>query len=69
MSFPDGPKLIPGAASAALMVTPDGHNLLQHRDDLPAIFFTGFWGSFSGAVEPGEAPVGGMRRKLAEELS
>lgn len=64
-----GPKLLPSAAVAALMVTPDGRYLMQHRDDLPGIFFPGFWGCFGGAVEPGESPLDALRRELAEELA
>lgn len=63
-----GPRLTPAAASAALIFTDDGRYLMQHRDDLPGIFFPGFWGCFGGAVEPGESPERAIRRELAEEL-
>lgn len=69
MDLSQGPKLVPGAAAAALMVTPDQCYLLQHRDPLPGIFFPGFWGCFGGALEPGETPEQAMRRELQEELS
>lgn len=59
---------MPGAAVAALIVTPDGRYLMQHRDDLPFIFFPGFWGLFGGAMEAGEAPEATLRRELEEEL-
>ena len=68
-SLAAGPRLVPSAAVAALMVTPDGRYLMQHRDDLPGIFFPGFWGCFGGAVEPGESPLDALRRELAEELA
>ena len=64
----DGPPLTPGAAAAALLVTPDGRYLLQHRDDLPGIFFPGWWGLFGGAIDPGETPDQALLRELDEEL-
>lgn len=68
MDLTTGPRLRPSAASAALIVTPDGRYLMQHRDNLPGIFFPGFWGCFGGAVEAGESPADAMRRELVEEL-
>lgn len=64
----DGPKLVPGEAAAALLITPDGRYLLQHRDPLPGIFFPGWWGLFGGALDPGESPEDALRRELQEEL-
>ena len=64
----DGPPLTPGAAAAALLVTPDGRYLLQHRDPLPGIFFPGWWGLFGGAIDPGEMPGQALLRELDEEL-
>lgn len=64
----DGPKLTPGEAAAALLVTPDGRYLLQHRDPLPGIFFPGWWGLFGGALDPGETPEAALHRELQEEL-
>ena len=64
----DGPRLVPGEAAAALIVTPDGRYLLQHRDDKPGIFFPGWWGTFGGALDPGEDAEAALRRELAEEL-
>lgn len=69
MDLAQGPKLVPGAAAAALMVTPDGRYLLQHRDPLAGIFFPGYWGCFGGAAELGETAEQAVRRELAEELS
>jgi 8-oxo-dGTP pyrophosphatase MutT (NUDIX family) len=63
-----GPRLRPQEAAAALIVTPDGRYLMQHRDDKPGIFFPGWWGCFGGALEPGETPEEAIRRELAEEL-
>lgn len=58
----------PIAASGALLVTPDGRYLLQHRDDKPTIWFPGYWGLFGGALEDGESAVEGLWRELTEEL-
>lgn len=69
MTFSDGPTLRPDEATAALMVTSDGRYLLQHRDDLPHIFFPGYWGTFGGAVDDNEDAETAMRRELMEELS
>ncbi|HET7410459.1 MAG TPA: NUDIX domain-containing protein [Paracoccaceae bacterium] len=69
MDLTAGPKLVPAAAVAALMVTPDGRYLMQHRDDLPGIFFPGFWGCFGGAIEPGESPRDALLREIFEELA
>jgi 8-oxo-dGTP pyrophosphatase MutT (NUDIX family) len=68
MDLTRGPRLRPAEAAAALIVTPDGRYLMQHRDDKPGIFFPGWWGCFGGAVEPGESPAEAIRRELAEEL-
>jgi 8-oxo-dGTP pyrophosphatase MutT (NUDIX family) len=61
-------KLTPGDASVALIVLEDGRYLLQHRDQIPGIFYPGHWGLFGGAVEPGESPGAALRRELSEEL-
>lgn len=63
-----GPRLTPAPAAAALIVTADGRYLLQHRDELPGIFFPGFWGCFGGGMEAGETPADALRRELVEEL-
>lgn len=68
MSLLDGPKLRPAEATAALIVTPDGRYLLQHRDDKPEIFWPGYWGCFGGGLEPGETPEICVRRELIEEI-
>lgn len=69
MDLNAAPKLTPSAASAALLFTEDGRYLMQHRDELPGIFFPGYWGCFGGAIEPGESPEQAIRRELAEELA
>jgi 8-oxo-dGTP pyrophosphatase MutT (NUDIX family) len=38
------------------------------RDDIPGVFYPGFWGCFGGAVAPGEEPLAALRRELREEL-
>jgi 8-oxo-dGTP diphosphatase len=54
--------------AAALLVTPDGRYLMQHRDDLPHILLPGHWACFGGTVEAGETPEAALRRELEEEL-
>ena len=54
--------------AAALLVTPDGRYLMQHRDDVPHIMLPGHWACFGGAIEPGESPEEAMRRELEEEI-
>jgi 8-oxo-dGTP pyrophosphatase MutT (NUDIX family) len=54
--------------AAALLVTPDGRYLMQHRDDLAHILLPGHWACFGGMIEPGETAEAALRRELAEEL-
>ena len=54
--------------AAALLVTPDGRYLMQHRDDVPHIMLPGHWACFGGAIETGESPEAAMRRELEEEI-
>jgi 8-oxo-dGTP pyrophosphatase MutT (NUDIX family) len=53
---------------AAVIVLDDGTYLLQHRDDIPGIWYPDHWGCFGGAVDEGEEPVAALRRELREEL-
>src|SRR6201999_3754337 len=39
--------------AAALLVTPDGRYLMQHRDDKPGILLPGHWALFGGTIDPG----------------
>jgi 8-oxo-dGTP pyrophosphatase MutT (NUDIX family) len=54
--------------AAALLVTPEGRYLMQHRDDLPHIMLPGHWACFGGTIEPGETPEAALRRELVEEI-
>jgi 8-oxo-dGTP diphosphatase len=58
----------PLGAAAAIVVTPDRHFLLQHRDAKPGIWYPGSWSLFGGSIEPGETPGEALRRELAEEI-
>lgn len=62
------PRLHPGEAVGALLVTPRRQYLLQHRDDRPDIFFPDFWGNFGGGIDQGETPLEALRREISEEL-
>ena|SRR5581483_6433589 len=55
-------------AVAAIITTPSGRFLMQLRDDIPRIFYPGFWGCFGGGVGPGEDPAKALSRELREEL-
>ncbi|KAB2939007.1 MAG: NUDIX domain-containing protein [Hyphomicrobium sp.] len=58
----------PSTASAAIITTEDGGLLLQHRDDIPGIWFPNYWGLFGGAIDEGEDPGAALVRELEEEL-
>ena len=60
--------LLPAAAVGALITTPEGRYLLQHRDDLPQIWYPNHWGLFGGGLDPGETPEQALRRELMEEI-
>ena len=65
------PQLVMSNAVAAIICIPDTPQqefLLQLRDDLPQIWYPGYWGCFGGAVDPGEKPMEALRRELWEEL-
>ena len=57
-----------GNASAAIIVLEDGRYLMQHRDDMPQIWYPGHWGCFGGSVDACEGPVEALKRELHEEL-
>jgi 8-oxo-dGTP pyrophosphatase MutT (NUDIX family) len=61
-------KITGDDAVAAVIVVDRERYLVQHRDDLPQIWFPGHWGCFGGAVETGESHEQALRRELAEEL-
>ena len=61
-------KTIARWCAAALLVTPDGRYVMQHRDDKPTIFLPGHWALFGGTIDAGETAEDAMRRELREEL-
>jgi len=63
-----GPKLTVCNAVAALIVLDNGQYLLQHRDNVPDIWYPGHWGCFGGAVDEGEDPLSALCRELYEEI-
>jgi 8-oxo-dGTP pyrophosphatase MutT (NUDIX family) len=58
----------PSDAVAAIIVDAQGRYLVQHRDELPGIFYPGHWGCFGGALNSGEEPMHALVRELREEL-
>ncbi|MBO6520056.1 MAG: NUDIX domain-containing protein [Rhodospirillales bacterium] len=57
-----------GDAVAAFIVDECGRYLMQHRDEIPGIFYPGFWSLFGGAVDHGESDREALQRELLEEL-
>ena len=57
-----------GDAVAAIITVGVGRYLLQHRDDMPQIWYPGHWGCFGGAVQDGEDPREALLRELKEEI-
>ena len=53
---------------AALLATPDGRYLMQHRDRAPGNRFPGRWCCFGGGIEAGETPEAALRREVLEEV-
>lgn len=53
---------------AAILQLPDGRYILQHRDDIPSIWYPGHWGCFGGAVDGDEDPIQALHREVNEEL-
>jgi 8-oxo-dGTP pyrophosphatase MutT (NUDIX family) len=64
----DGPLGF-GDAVAALLLLPDDRCLLQHRDNIPNIWYPDHWGCFGGAIDEGETPSQAFARELMEELN
>jgi mutator protein MutT len=53
---------------AAILRNPQGHVLLQQREDDPGIRFAGYWTLPGGKVEDDETPGGAIERELIEEI-
>lgn len=61
----------PVPVAIAILYQNDGQNdgfLMQLRDNIPGIFYPGYWGFFGGHIEPGEDPAVAIRRELQEEI-
>lgn len=55
-------------AVAAMILLDDGRFVMQHRDDIPGIWYPGHWGFFGGAVNDDEEPLVALRREVFEEI-
>lgn len=62
-------RLQPEDAAVALITVDGAGYLMQLRDQKGGIFYPGHWGTFGGAVEPGEAIEQALSRELMEELA
>lgn len=61
-------RLTGSDAVAAIIVLEDGRYLLQHRDNIPEIWYPDHWGCFGGGVDEGEDPITALKRELYEEI-
>ncbi len=64
----DQGQLQVGDAVAAIITVGVGRYLLQHRDNVPHIWYPGHWGCFGGGVQEGEEPLEALARELNEEI-
>ena len=56
-------------ACCAIVIDSRGRLLLQHRDDLPHIWYPDTWCFFGGAVEPNESDEVAVLREFVEETA
>lgn len=55
-------------AVAAIICREDGRYVLQHRDNVPGIWYPNHWGFFGGAVNEGEDSFDALQREVREEI-
>ena len=55
------------AYAGALLITPAGEIITQHRDNIPSIQFPGSLSVFGGRVEEGEKIEEALIREIKEE--
>jgi 8-oxo-dGTP diphosphatase len=67
--MPEADKTAKKVAVAIAILHQDGKFLMQLRDNIPGIWYPGFWGFFGGHVEAGETPEVAVVREVMEEIS
>ncbi len=53
----------------AIIPAPGDKFLMQLRDNIPGIYYPGYWGFFGGHLDPGETPEVTIQRELIEEIA
>ncbi len=67
--MPEADKKIGKVTVAIAILYQDGKFLMQLRDNIPSIWYPGFWGFFGGHVEAGETSEEAVVREVMEEIN
>jgi 8-oxo-dGTP diphosphatase len=67
--MPEADKTGKKVEVAIAILHQDGKFLMQLRDNIPGIWYPGFWGFFGGHVEAGETPEVAVVREVMEEIN
>ena len=69
MSESSIPEMSKKVSVAIAILHQDGKFLMQLRDNIPTIWYPGYWGFFGGHVEVGETPEMAVVREVMEEIN